>query len=229
MGFLNRVSFGIWAVVTLGACMASEESDLDISTTEQAVVVTTGFISEENGQSDGGGAHCPAGTVAMGYECNGRFCDNQRLLCDSFPGTLGVLQPWSQWFSEENPGQNCSGLDEWVTAIQCRGSFCDDIRFRCRKATVAGARTVERDQCFQTGSVSEENPPLTLEGTGRFFGGLTCHGSNCDNVSALSCRPQTRCDSGLGCTFNSGAPCQCDAVCASFGDCCPNKVNECGP
>lgn len=165
----------------------------------------------------------------MGFQCTGGWCDNIRLLCDSFPGTLGALQPWTPFFSEENPAHACSGLDEWIVGIQCRGWWCDEIRFRCRKGTQAGARTVERSSCGGTAVVSEETPPMSLEGTGRFLVGLDCDGGFCDNVSGTACQPVAQCEASLGCGFNAAASCQCDPECSSFGDCCSNKVAECGP
>jgi hypothetical protein len=222
------LALGLFVVAALGACLSEEGRDAEVSVAEQGIVTTTQFISEESGQSDDGGAHCPAGKVAMGVECAGGYCDNIRLLCDDFPGTLGALQPWSEWFSEETLGRGCAGLDEWVTAIQCRGGWCDEMRVRCRKATNAGVRTVERNACITAGPTSEDLAPLSLEGQNRFIGGMSCQGGYCDNVSASACTPEVRCDSGLGCGYSAGAACQCDAACTSFGDCCPNKVSECG-
>ena len=228
MSRARHLPIGLFVIATIGACLSNEE-DAELGTTEQAVVTPTIFISDENGQAEEGGAHCPAGKVAMGYECDGWYCDNIRLLCDDFPGTLGALQPWTPWFSEETIGRGCAGADEWITAIQCRGGWCDDMRVRCRKATHASVRTVERNACGPVGPTSEEFGPISLEGQNRFLGAMSCQGGYCDNVSATACTPQVRCDSGLGCGFSSSAPCQCDAACTSFGDCCPNKVSECGP
>ena len=225
-------SIGLVMLAAAGACQVDSEVDPEVdpevATAGQAIVTTTPFISEEDGQADNGGAMCPDGQVAMGYECTGGWCDNIRLLCDSFPGTLGALQPWTPFFSEENPGHACSGLDEWIVGIQCRGWWCDDIRFRCRKATRADVRTVERTSCFGTTTVSEETPPMSLEGTGRFLVGLACSGSYCDNLSGTGCVPAPQCEASLGCGFNAAAPCQCDSACTSFGDCCSNKIAECG-
>jgi hypothetical protein len=230
MSGIRYSSLTLCIAAAVGACLSDDRFDPELGATEQSVVTTTPFISEEDGQADWGGVHCPEGKVAMGYECVGGYCDNIRLFCDTFPGTLGPEQPWSAWFSEETVGgRDCPGLDEWITAIQCRDWWCNDMRFRCRKAVHAGVRTVERNSCTNVGPISEENPPLSLEGTGRFLGGLTCHGFWCDGVAADACTPQVRCEASFGCGFSPAAACQCDAACTSFGDCCPNKVSECGP
>jgi hypothetical protein len=232
MSRVGRSSISLLFVAAFGACLSGPEAadpDPEVGVIEQGVVTPTPFVSEEDGQADWGGVHCPEGKVAMGYECIGGYCDSIRLLCDTFPGTLGPEQPWTPWFSEETVGRDCTGLDEWVTGIQCRGGWCDDMRFTCRKATQAGVRTVERNACGPVGPISEEQPPISLEGMNRFLGGLTCTGWWCDNVSARACSPQVRCEASLGCGFNAAAACQCDAACTTFGDCCANKVSECGP
>jgi hypothetical protein len=216
------------AVCALDACQITE-ADPALETTEQASTTTTPFISEENGQADNSGAFCPDGQVAIGYQCTGSYCDNIRLICDTFPGTLGAFQPWSPWFSEETPAQGCIGADEWIVGIQCDGSWCDNMRFRCRKATIGGVRTAEPRTCAGPWSISEENPPLSLEGTGLFLRAMGCAGSYCDNVYSWGCQPEPRCDSSLGCGYSPSAPCQCDSACSFYGDCCPHKAEDCGP
>lgn len=72
-----------------------------------------------------------------GFACSGKNCDNTRLRCvrlrDQMPSKSIRDCGWTRWFSEERPSHvtfNRRGrFDRAATAMQCKGSYCDQRRF----------------------------------------------------------------------------------------------------
>jgi hypothetical protein len=55
---------------------------------------------------------------------------------------------------------------------------------------------------------------------------ISCTGDTCQCTDLVAGRPAT-CRGRCG-DYNSMAPCQCDAVCSTYGDCCADKGSVCG-
>lgn len=65
-----------------------------------------------------------------GLACKGSYCDNVSIQCasfrDAFPSANGCR--WTPWISEET-GPVIFAPRTGATKIQCRGRYCDDMRF----------------------------------------------------------------------------------------------------
>lgn len=89
------------------------------------------FFSEEQGAAAGGyGGHigrCDG--FITGVSCKGSYCDNIALECSSLKDVW--YHPnhcyWSDWVSEET--RHGIKFTHPPTAMECRGSYCDDKRF----------------------------------------------------------------------------------------------------
>lgn len=142
--------------------------DLTASPDVQAYV-WKGWISEE-----GPASTCATGQVVSGYDCDGGSCDNQRLECHAFGGTLGD-RTWSNWFSEEAPNNFylCPG-NSYVSGVTCSGGNCDNVSLECTTTTLA------KTNCAWAGPYSEEQPAY-LAPAGKAIAGMWCTGGSCDN------------------------------------------------
>lgn len=219
-----------------------------------AVVVASAswssYVSEENG---GPWVECYQDQAVSGIQCSGGYCDNVRIRCETLPfGALMMSYNTSGWFSEENSGYSTTTSEGWyrydnsyshvcnysgtagiMTGIHCSGSHCDDIELECATPMrlVNGAwQPVPLVDCAWSGYYSEEQPAFGApEGSNRFITGVSCSGSYCDNKSYYVCSlaaPAASCSGACGGQSASG--CWCDAACASYGDCCADKVSVCG-
>ncbi|MEZ4221999.1 MAG: trypsin-like peptidase domain-containing protein [Polyangiaceae bacterium] len=171
--------------------------------------------------TDGGAASvCPPNQAVAGFECEGSYCDNVRLLCEPVPGGTGATN-LTPAFSEEQPGlRGCSG-NQVMVGISCSGDYCDNIQLRCANVGAVSG-------CSTTASFSEESGPF-FDRENRFVRRAACTGSFCDNVSFEVCRVNTgsaTCQDSCGGASTSGA-CFCDSLCDGFGDCCSDVASMC--
>jgi hypothetical protein len=107
------------------------------SSTSAANLYWTPWVSEEAG---GPASICTAwDEAAVGFGCDGRYCDNVQLLCQTLAFDT-QLDPatdyWTDYFSEEHDNQRVchntttAGL---VSGIKCQGDYCDNISIECTK------------------------------------------------------------------------------------------------
>ena len=85
-----------------------------------------GWVSEEQPAST-----CGTGQLVSGFDCDGSKCDNVRIECNDFGGTLGESN-WSKWISEESPNNfyQCPG-NQYMSGVTCSGSYCDNLSLEC--------------------------------------------------------------------------------------------------
>lgn len=90
-----------------------------------------------------------------------------------------IYSGWTPYTSEEYAPISCDG-GSLVSAVQCRGAYCDDITFHCQPA--GGVRGYS----YWTSYFSEEGTNYRTCASGYWVTGLACSGSYCDNIS-LQC------------------------------------------
>ena len=123
------------------------------------------------------------GQLITAMRCNGSYCDNIRLGYQNVPGVNHGANYWTPYFSEEAPNsQICSGTNNFMTGISCKGSYCDNVSLQC---TFVSGRT--KSTCKWTPWFSEEAEYSYLE-PGYYASGLACRGSYCDDKSILACK-----------------------------------------
>jgi hypothetical protein len=95
----------------------------------------------------------------------------------AIPGQSAIAESLGP-ISEETPPAACDP-GSFISAIQCTGSYCDNIRISCRRftnAALGGATWMDW--------VSEEQG-LRLCPPNHLVAGFACRGSYCDNISLL--------------------------------------------
>lgn len=142
------------------------------------------YFSEENG----GYSNVVSEPVA-GLACDGRFCDNKRLISIQ-PGTTKALSTatvWTRWFSEEGLNYANCPTGTILNRIQCGGRFCDSLRLGCGKVS-SKYRVVQYDVTY-TGFFSEEHGERLCP-SGYYVFGMTCGGRYCDDLRLHCVRVQ---------------------------------------
>jgi hypothetical protein len=175
-----------WAM----GCVLGDESDaiLDEAMEEAPPLgpqVFTPYFSEE----DPAGL-CSSTRLMHGFECEGSYCDDLRMDCTAMSGVQGESS-WSDYFSEEGSypadAHVCSP-GEWVTGMDCNGSYCDNVAVRCTEVRRASDnRLSTATGCSWSEGRSEEDPAWSAGASNRFVRGVRCDGSNCDNMSFYVC------------------------------------------
>jgi hypothetical protein len=126
-----------------------------------------------------GVATCSPDSVATGFRCRGAFCDEVKLECHDYGtwiGTSGGV--WSDWFESGSKVRHTCPAHTKITAIDCRGSYCDDIRIQC---SFAGGLTSATPCQWSLQWYSEENPAPFYAPVGSAIQGIECSGNHCDN------------------------------------------------
>jgi hypothetical protein len=159
-------------VCLLGGCAASSgpgEGDLG---TEDEFGQWTPYTSEEFPALT-----CPNGQAVRGADCAGHFCDDVALYCTSTGWTTGA-SVWLPYFSEEGNGagdeSHCLDDDMWMTGLDCKGGFCDNISMQCTQMLGSSAGA-----CVWSGWYSEEQAPFYAP-TDFYIKGIECAGPFCD-------------------------------------------------
>lgn len=88
------------------------------------------FISDEAPTT----SYCDRGEWMIGARCRGRYCDEMSMQCERidappFHSGDGYNCEWTRWFSEELAGGFSWTAGKYARGMQCRGSYCDDVRF----------------------------------------------------------------------------------------------------
>jgi hypothetical protein len=128
---------------------------------------------------------CPNGQAVQGIDCTGSYCDNVALYC-AHTGRNSGASTWLPYFSEEGSGTadegHCVSADMWLTGINCKGSYCDDLTMRCTQMLGSWTGT-----CWWSGWYSEEEAPFYASGS-TFIKGIECDGDYCDNKRYRYCQ-----------------------------------------
>ncbi|KIG19276.1 hypothetical protein DB30_03832 [Enhygromyxa salina] len=129
---------------------------------------------------------CPNHYAVRGFDCDGSYCDNVSPYCEEVGGTQIGSSYWTDYFSEEGSGYenegHCWGSNEWMTGVDCTGSYCDNLSLRC--TAFPGSKT---GNCYWSGWYSEEQSAF-MAGNGYYIKGMECNGSYCDNKRYRYCR-----------------------------------------
>lgn len=121
-------------------------------------------------------ALCPAGKLASGVFCRGKYCDKVGLSCVNSPLRKrdgGVFTPY---FSEEYKGFMLCPARTVIAGFACKGKYCDSIALWC-----AYVSPRYRTDIKATKSVSEENGGRLDFGKDRFAFAMRCYGKYCDS------------------------------------------------
>lgn len=173
-------------LLVLGGCSAPMEpaglgdidADEDVGADEE-LNDWTSYTSEEYPALS-----CADGQAVRGVDCAGHFCDNIALYC-AFTGWTSGTTKWLSYFSEEGSGGadegRCPDDDVWMTGINCKGGFCDNISMQCTQmlGTSTGA-------CTWSGWHSEEQAPFYAP-MDSYIKGIECAGPFCDNKRYRYC------------------------------------------
>jgi len=199
---MNKVWFG--AVVASVLAVAGTASAYQL--------YWTPWVSEENGGPE---AFCSGwDESAVGFGCSGSYCDNVRLLCETFNGGMQMdptTQRFTAWFSEEGalppdlestqptanqgvcrfsiPGTIDSFRPGVVSGVKCSGSYCDNLSLECElpvKYNGSTAVPANADRCHNAGPFSEEQGSQDF-GANEYIYSVTCTGSYCDNKTFTIC------------------------------------------
>lgn len=162
-------------------------------------------ISEEGGPV----AKCNPGYALTRLKCTGSYCDNIQGTCTKYaePPALRSTgtQYWTDWYSEEKSqdvldDSNFPALkDSYSIAVglQCRGRYCDDMRFLMQPMRGANSPTMDSKSeypvCRRSTRFSEEqsNPPAAAQPYGKgmeFIRRAGCSGRYCDNLQVEFCK-----------------------------------------
>ena len=210
----------------------------------------TPWVSEEGGSP---WTYCVSSyTAAAGFDCDGTYCDNVRLYCDTLPYGITVDNyAVTSFFSEEDDGNGLATSVGWyahdnsyshvcyyagaagiLTGIRCSGFYCDNIALECAVPYTnfeGVSEPVELTDCAWTGYYNQEEAPLDLP-YNRFITGVECYGSYCHYKRFHVCSMQAAPDSCSGsCGDQARGGCYCDSLCENYGDCCSDYEDVCVP
>jgi hypothetical protein len=171
--------------VCLGACQPPPDGEDigdigDAGSDYEELRTWTVYTSDEHPPLE-----CPVGQALQGMDCTGSYCDNVALYC-AYTGRMGSRSTWLPYFSEEGSGTadegHCVSGDMWLTGVNCRGKYCDDLTMRCTQMVGSWTGT-----CWWSGWYSEEDAPFYASG-GTFIKGIECEGDHCDNKRYRYCQ-----------------------------------------
>jgi len=126
-------------------------------------------------------------------KCHGRNCGTKQLLYykkvrDSSGDTLyseDVLKSgtsrWTEWFSEEggkNRNRQFCPTDSLVTKIQCKNSFCDNMKLECTKV----GNHFRRHHHWYSSQSSITRSQASCPNNDDVIVGVQCHGSYCSKI-----------------------------------------------
>jgi hypothetical protein len=121
-------------------------------------------------------ALCPAGKLASGVFCRGKYCDNVGLTCEDSSLRRRDGGEFTSYFSEEFKGFMQCPPKTVIAGFVCKGKYCDNVALWC-----AYVSPKFRTDIKTTKSVSEEQGGKLNFGNGRFAFSMRCYGKYCDN------------------------------------------------
>lgn len=96
---------------------------------------------------------------------------------DELTAEIGpVAYSWLPWHSEETAGVSSCGTNI-VTAFDCEGSFCDNVRLQCHDFGGATPTISFWSPWFEDSGTTHYSCPL-----GSVMNAIDCDGSYCDNI-----------------------------------------------
>lgn len=148
------------------------------------------FHSEETP----GASECAVDEAVTGFDCSGHFCDNVRIECHRYGGSVPLaVNAFSAWFEVGPLPGIASGFvktshvcnaNEKMTGIDCRGSYCDDISIECSPSP---GFITDSSRCVLSAAFSDEDSDPFLAPNGTVIQGVQCQGTHCDNKRFLVC------------------------------------------
>jgi len=181
---LNTFSFGTASMKTIDGSFDKDVFKLfpqaeGASTTKYPVYARDKFSEEGDGQST-------YGLISL-IKCEGQYCDNLTTLTlkDSNKTDWSKAR-WTGSFSEEKSSWTSCPSHQFVTRIQCRGSYCDDKRLLCAPLR-SGSGMQSSGLIHYSGLFSEENGGTMSCPSDYYLVGMKCDGKYCDNLR-LKCR-----------------------------------------
>jgi hypothetical protein len=129
-----------------------------------------------------GSSTCPANQIVTGFDCDGSYCDNVKLECHGYGGTVSGHQPWSAWFDHNGKSNHVCPAGTKITGIDCWGDYCDNISIRCTSAP-----GLDTARCAWSSWYSEDNASPFYAAGGDAIQGIWCSGTHCDNKSFYVC------------------------------------------
>lgn len=125
---------------------------------------------------------CPTDYFATGLFCEGQYCDNLFLSCETTSlSSWGSKTSFVDYVSEENGGQRDCPKGSAVAGLSCKGKYCDEISLLCIEANGALEASCQSSEKF-----SEEDGGSNLP-AGYIMTGLSCSGKYCDNKQITGC------------------------------------------
>ena len=128
------------------------------------------------------------------------------------------------WCATQQCASQCSNTSS-SSCMGCLEVKCSKLLGKC----MAGGSTAPKPKC---GNSKCEAPNETVASCSKDCHKSGCGNGKCDPGESSTCPSDCKSPSG-SCAgkcgkFQSGATCQCDAKCAEYKDCCPDKVKRCG-
>lgn len=139
-----------------------------------------GFLNWHSEETPGASI-CPANQVVTGFDCSGDYCDNVRLECHSYGGSV-TGGTWSNWFEHNGKASHVCPSGQKITGIDCWGDYCDNISIRCSTASSLGT-----NRCAWTNWYSDEDPSPFYADVGDAIQGMWCSGTHCDDKRFYVC------------------------------------------
>jgi hypothetical protein len=172
--FVQR-SLVITSVLVVTACSVGAD--------REDVGVGSSALSWTDWTTDGAPpAECPDGSLVTGARCQGRYCDDVALRCNS-NGFHHGASSWTDEFSEEDNHERICPGDGLVTGLGCSGRYCDDLKLRCTEPVGLKRGT----NCYWSAPLSEEDSGTYEFPKGMYMAGARCDGRYCDNISFYLC------------------------------------------
>lgn len=162
---------------------SATESQLFVASTQGDYADIPSF-SEEQGWSD------PSNYgVITGVRCSGKYCDSMQLKASQIESTnySSALTTYTEWFSEENSGSGKCAPDYVVTAVKCKGRYCDSLRLRCNKLKSGGRWTSEEYETSKFSSSRRQSGIGECYKPSTSVIGIKCFGDYCGQKK-LICR-----------------------------------------
>lgn len=154
------------------------DADLDLALDRGPVADSWwgAWVSEETPPTS-----CDAGMLVTGVDCDGAYCDEVQLRCQS-KTTNDSARTWTDWFSEEGgpSGSTKYCANGWyVSGIACDGYWCDRVSLECTNIGIS-------HNCYWTGWFGS-NDPWFQTNDGDVVAGVQCGGPYCDQMRFYRC------------------------------------------
>mmetsp|Transcript_14941 Transcript_14941/g.24337 ORF Transcript_14941/g.24337 Transcript_14941/m.24337 type:complete len:427 (-) Transcript_14941:157-1437(-) len=153
---------------------------------EQPFFGNVGTFSDWFSEEGEGGTGVFANPIS-GVDCDEKHCDNKRVFTtglneDRVFSTDGNVQ-YTEYISEEGPGQADCPTRTLVCQVKCKGRYCDELKLGC--CATSSNYTLQDDDIQYTEFYSEDEG-LRNCNDGYFMSGIRCKDSFCGKIQ-LKC------------------------------------------